>query len=210
MTVTLPMFSKGQEQRAVGSARAARLRAELDAARTRVQLEVRAAFDAYNRRLAAVRRARSRSHPWPRRKRTAHDPELRSRPTRPARAAPDPSRISGYTLSIFGRSFGGCVGPDRSGCQCRNTAMTVKTFVIFVACVALVACGRRSEETAKPAAATPNGAERRHAQGRRQHGRSRRGHVARSSHHHAARRIPRRRRTRHAPGRARGGSTRLR
>ncbi|MEQ1871964.1 MAG: TolC family protein [Vicinamibacterales bacterium] len=55
MTVTLPMFSKGQEQRAVGAARAARLRAELDAARTRVQLEVRAAFDAYNRRLAGVR-----------------------------------------------------------------------------------------------------------------------------------------------------------
>ena len=55
MTVTLPMFSKGQEQRAVGSARAARLRAELDAARSRVQIEVRAAFDAYNRRLAAVR-----------------------------------------------------------------------------------------------------------------------------------------------------------
>jgi cobalt-zinc-cadmium efflux system outer membrane protein len=55
MTLTLPMFSKGQEQRAVGSARAARLRAEHDAARTRVQLEVRAAFDAYNRRLASVR-----------------------------------------------------------------------------------------------------------------------------------------------------------
>jgi cobalt-zinc-cadmium efflux system outer membrane protein len=55
MTLTLPMFSKGQEQRTVGSARAARLRAELDAARSRVQIEVRAAFDAYNRRLAAVR-----------------------------------------------------------------------------------------------------------------------------------------------------------
>ena len=55
MTVTLPMFSKGQEQRAVGSARATRLRADLDAARTRVQQEVRAVFDAYNRRLAAVR-----------------------------------------------------------------------------------------------------------------------------------------------------------
>jgi cobalt-zinc-cadmium efflux system outer membrane protein len=55
MTVTLPLFSTGQEQRAVGSARAARLRAELDAARTRVQLEVRAALDAYNRRLAGVR-----------------------------------------------------------------------------------------------------------------------------------------------------------
>jgi cobalt-zinc-cadmium efflux system outer membrane protein len=55
VTVTLPMFSKGQEQRAVGSARAARLRAELDAARARVQVEVRTAFDAYNRRLAALR-----------------------------------------------------------------------------------------------------------------------------------------------------------
>jgi len=55
MTVTLPMFSKGQEQRAIGSARAARLRTELDAARARVQLEVRTAFDAYSRRLAAVR-----------------------------------------------------------------------------------------------------------------------------------------------------------
>jgi outer membrane protein, heavy metal efflux system len=55
MTVSLPVYSKGQEQRAVGSARAARLRAELEAARSRVQVEVRAAFDAYNRRLAAVR-----------------------------------------------------------------------------------------------------------------------------------------------------------
>ena len=39
----------------MGSARAARLRAELDAARSRIQFEVRAAFDAYSRRLAAVR-----------------------------------------------------------------------------------------------------------------------------------------------------------
>jgi cobalt-zinc-cadmium efflux system outer membrane protein len=49
------MFSKGQEPRALGSARATRLRAELDAARTRIQTEVRAAFEAYNRRLAAIR-----------------------------------------------------------------------------------------------------------------------------------------------------------
>jgi outer membrane protein, heavy metal efflux system len=55
MTVTLPMFSRGQEPLAVGSARAARLRAELDAVRARVQVEVRAAFDAYTRRLAALR-----------------------------------------------------------------------------------------------------------------------------------------------------------
>ena len=55
MTVTVPMFSQGQEQRAVSAARAARLRAELTAARARVQQEVRSAFDAYTRRLAAVR-----------------------------------------------------------------------------------------------------------------------------------------------------------
>jgi cobalt-zinc-cadmium efflux system outer membrane protein len=55
MTVSLPVFAKGQELRAVGTARAARLRAELEAARAIVQLEVRAAFDAYNRRVAAVR-----------------------------------------------------------------------------------------------------------------------------------------------------------
>jgi len=55
MTVTLPVFSKGQEQRAVGSARAARLRSELEAATLRVQAEVRAAFDAYGRRLSAIR-----------------------------------------------------------------------------------------------------------------------------------------------------------
>lgn len=55
ITVTLPVFSRGQELRAVGSARAARLGAELEAARSRVQLEVRSAFDAYRRRLAAIR-----------------------------------------------------------------------------------------------------------------------------------------------------------
>jgi cobalt-zinc-cadmium efflux system outer membrane protein len=54
MTVTLPVFSKGQEQQAVASARATRLRAELEAAKARVAAEVRAAFDSYTRRLAAV------------------------------------------------------------------------------------------------------------------------------------------------------------
>jgi outer membrane protein, heavy metal efflux system len=55
MKVTLPMFSKGQEQRVTSAARAARLRADLEAARTRMQLEVRSAFDAYTRRIAALR-----------------------------------------------------------------------------------------------------------------------------------------------------------
>lgn len=54
MTLTLPVFSKGQEQRAIGSARATRLRAELEAARARILTEVRTAHDAYNRRLAAI------------------------------------------------------------------------------------------------------------------------------------------------------------
>jgi cobalt-zinc-cadmium efflux system membrane fusion protein len=37
--------------------------------------------------------------------------------------------------------------------------MTVNTFVVLVMCVALAGCGRGSEETAKPAAATPPGAD---------------------------------------------------
>lgn len=63
LRITLPMFSKGQEPRAVGSARSARLRAELDASRTRIQQEVRAAFDAYSRRLTAVRILESEAIP---------------------------------------------------------------------------------------------------------------------------------------------------
>jgi cobalt-zinc-cadmium efflux system outer membrane protein len=55
LTITLPTFTKGQELRAVGAARATRLRAELDAARTRIQLEVQTALEAYRERRAAVR-----------------------------------------------------------------------------------------------------------------------------------------------------------
>jgi cobalt-zinc-cadmium efflux system outer membrane protein len=55
VTITLPVFSKGQELQSAGSARAARLRAELDAARARAQIEVRSVFEAYSRRIAAVR-----------------------------------------------------------------------------------------------------------------------------------------------------------
>lgn len=55
VTVTLPVFSKGQELQSAGSARAARLRSELDAARMRVRLEVRSVFEAYSRRIAAIR-----------------------------------------------------------------------------------------------------------------------------------------------------------
>jgi cobalt-zinc-cadmium efflux system outer membrane protein len=55
LTVTLPVFAKGQDVQAIGLARATRIRGELDAARTRVQIEVRSAFDAYQHRAAAVR-----------------------------------------------------------------------------------------------------------------------------------------------------------
>jgi cobalt-zinc-cadmium efflux system outer membrane protein len=49
-----PVFSKGQELQAAGTARAARLRVELKAARARVDLEVRSAFEVYSRRAAAI------------------------------------------------------------------------------------------------------------------------------------------------------------
>lgn len=54
LTVTLPMFSKGQEPIASGLARASRLRAELGATRIRIGIEVRAALAAYQSRVGAV------------------------------------------------------------------------------------------------------------------------------------------------------------
>ena len=60
---TLPVFSKGQEQRATGSARATRLRTELEAARQRARIQVRTSFEAFERRLAAVRVLESEALP---------------------------------------------------------------------------------------------------------------------------------------------------
>lgn len=54
-TVTLPVFARGQELVAAGSARASRLRAELDALRQRVQTEVRRGAETLDRRREAVR-----------------------------------------------------------------------------------------------------------------------------------------------------------
>ena len=52
--VTLPVFSRGQELSATGSARAARIRGELEAIKTAIRNEVRAAFDAYTYRTEAL------------------------------------------------------------------------------------------------------------------------------------------------------------
>lgn len=55
LTLTLPMFSKGQGPVAAGRARATRLKAELGAARIRIGIEVTAALQAYDSRAEAVR-----------------------------------------------------------------------------------------------------------------------------------------------------------
>jgi cobalt-zinc-cadmium efflux system outer membrane protein len=54
LSLTLPLFVHGQEERATGSARARRARLALDAARRATEAEVRAAFEAYQRELEAV------------------------------------------------------------------------------------------------------------------------------------------------------------
>lgn len=54
-TVNLPVFAQGQELRTTGSARATRLRFELEAARARIASEVRTASEVFDRRLEAVR-----------------------------------------------------------------------------------------------------------------------------------------------------------
>ena len=54
LSVTLPFFNRGQEQRAVGTARAERLRGEIAALRRGVRNEVAAAWEAYGLRVKAA------------------------------------------------------------------------------------------------------------------------------------------------------------
>jgi cobalt-zinc-cadmium efflux system outer membrane protein len=55
LTVSLPLFSKGQELGATGTARGARLRAELDATRAVMRIDLQSAVAAYERRVTAAR-----------------------------------------------------------------------------------------------------------------------------------------------------------
>ena len=52
--LSIPVFSRGQELRATGSARAARIRNELQASKISIVSEIRAAFDAYTYRAQAA------------------------------------------------------------------------------------------------------------------------------------------------------------
>jgi cobalt-zinc-cadmium efflux system outer membrane protein len=54
LTITLPVFVKGQEQRALAIARLDALRLQLAATQLRIRQEVTTAFDVYQRRAAAV------------------------------------------------------------------------------------------------------------------------------------------------------------
>jgi len=53
VSLTLPLFSRGQEQQAVGAARAQRLRRELEATKLAIANEVRTAAEVYERRRIA-------------------------------------------------------------------------------------------------------------------------------------------------------------
>jgi outer membrane protein, heavy metal efflux system len=61
--ITLPVFSRGQELRATGSARADRIRIELQAARTAVRNEITSAFDALRYRAEAAQELERRALP---------------------------------------------------------------------------------------------------------------------------------------------------
>jgi cobalt-zinc-cadmium efflux system outer membrane protein len=54
LTFALPVFARGQEQRATGAARARRLRQELEAGRRVVDSEVQSAFAVYRQRVEAI------------------------------------------------------------------------------------------------------------------------------------------------------------
>jgi len=59
LTVSLPVFNRGQELKAVGEARARRIRAEIEALRRAIQNEVKSAVEAYGLRVQAADELRS-------------------------------------------------------------------------------------------------------------------------------------------------------
>jgi cobalt-zinc-cadmium efflux system outer membrane protein len=61
--ITIPVFSRGQEQTATGDARANRIRAELQSSKTAVRNEIKSAFDSYTNRVEAVRELERRALP---------------------------------------------------------------------------------------------------------------------------------------------------
>lgn len=63
VTIALPTFARGQELTAVASARATRLRTELEAARARVRIEVASAHASFQQRVAAARLLESEALP---------------------------------------------------------------------------------------------------------------------------------------------------
>jgi cobalt-zinc-cadmium efflux system outer membrane protein len=63
LTVTLPVFSSGQGERALATARLDALRAQSAALQTRVRQQVTSTFEVYRRRLAAVRALESGAIP---------------------------------------------------------------------------------------------------------------------------------------------------
>jgi len=63
LSVTFPLFARGQEQRATGAARARRLCQELEAGRRVVDSEVQSAFAVYRHRVAAVEELERRALP---------------------------------------------------------------------------------------------------------------------------------------------------
>jgi len=61
--LTIPVFSRGQELRAAGNARAARIRGELQASKTAIRNEIRAAFDVFTYRMEAAQELENRALP---------------------------------------------------------------------------------------------------------------------------------------------------
>ena len=61
--ITLPVFSRGQELTAVGSARVSRIRAELQALKTAISNEINTAFDAFSYRVEAAQELQNRALP---------------------------------------------------------------------------------------------------------------------------------------------------
>ena len=148
VTFALPVFSKGQELSAIGTARATRLRAELDAARARVRIELQTALSAYESRVAAARVLESDALPG-----LDESDALTMRSFDVGQIGlPDVLLIRREMLETRSQYLSAPTGGRAGSRRCRRcrrgAAMTLARMWPSSGCLGLAACGRGCRESA--------------------------------------------------------------
>jgi cobalt-zinc-cadmium efflux system membrane fusion protein len=155
VTLTLPIFDRGQGMRAEGMARQQRIEFELEASRRALAVEVRAAFDAYERRIEAVNELERRAA-GARGQRVVGAPQLRRGTAQPRRAPVNSPRDGRHTKRICRpaarRRTGGCGARSRRGGAAMRHSWPSLLLLAFVTACPSESHDEHAEDAHAPAA----------------------------------------------------------